>query len=241
MITVFYRAELGFLKSKGLRWLWQAARRLRTGTVGQPRDFIADVIREHARGRSFADIGCMWRVNGRWSFFAEECGATRVTAHDIVPPTEEFDRERARRRSSVAFVQGDINDDETVRRIGVHDVLFFSGVLFHCPNPLWTLSKLRALCGQTLILNTMSVPEMPGLRNALVFYPFLDASQRRIWDIGIGRQTAITTPFSPEAGCSNWLWGFTPSCLASLLSYSGFSVVYRRVRPFHSLFVARAV
>jgi len=33
-------------------------------------------VREHAPGHSFADIGCMWGVNGEYAYLAEEAGAT---------------------------------------------------------------------------------------------------------------------------------------------------------------------
>ena len=81
-----------------------------------------ELLERYAPGRSFADIGCLWRIHGA-TFFAEELGATTVTAVDSEPSTAEFDAELERRHSKVRFVQGDIHDDAAIEEIGVHDVV----------------------------------------------------------------------------------------------------------------------
>ena len=48
-------------------------------------------------------------------------------------------------------------------------------MLYHCPNPLETLRCLREITGEFLILATASTPEVPGLKQACVFYPGLDS------------------------------------------------------------------
>ncbi|MDA2916134.1 class I SAM-dependent methyltransferase [Nitrospinae bacterium AH_259_B05_G02_I21] len=198
------------------------------------------MIKKYASGKSFADIGCMWGVNGFFSFLAEECGAKRVVGVDIYPESEEFLREKNKRNSTVEFVQGDIHLQETISKIGLCDVVFSSGVLYHSPNPPDTLFKLRLICDQRLILCTELIPEMPGIRNAAIFYPFLDESQRRIWNYrGKGKRTAITVPYEPEQGYANWFWGFSPSCVESMLELAGFKVEERYIMPFMGYFVCR--
>ena len=49
-----------------------------------------DVVRRHAAGKTFCDVGCMWKVHGRIAFVAEEVGATAVTGVDVMEPTDEF-------------------------------------------------------------------------------------------------------------------------------------------------------
>lgn len=201
----------------------------------------AELVKKHAVGKSFADIGCMWGVNGFFSFLAEESGATKVVAVDIYPESKEFSDEKQKRNSRIQFVHGDINLFETTEKIGVCDVVFCSGVLYHTPDPVHLLMRLRALCGQTLILNTASIPEIPGIKNAAVFYPFLDRGQRKIWNQGIGSQKAITGPYEPESGYGNWFWGMTPSAIESMLRCAGFEVTERHVFPFRSVFVCKTV
>lgn len=199
----------------------------------------AGLIRTYISGKSFADIGCMWGVDGFFSFFAEEHGATNVVAVDVYPESEKFIEEKRRRNSKIRFVQGDINLPEVTDAIGIQDVVFCSGVLYHTPDPVHMLLRLHAICGETLILNTAAIPEMPGVRNAAIFYPFLNTSQRKIWNRHIGSQKAITGPYEPESGYGNWFWGMTPSAVESMLACAGFEVEERHISPFRAVFVCK--
>ncbi|MEP7076802.1 MAG: class I SAM-dependent methyltransferase [Acidobacteriota bacterium] len=201
----------------------------------------ADLIRQNVKGKSFADIGCMWGINGLNSFIAEDAGASEVVGVDVYSASEEFLEEKKRRNSAIRFVQGDINSAETTEAIGKMDVVLCGGVLYHTPDPVHLLSRLRAICKETLILNTRSIPEMRGLKNAAVFYPYLEAKQRKIWDLGMGAQKAITGPYEVESGYGNWFWGMTPSCVEALLKCAGFEVRERYVQPFECAFVCSAI
>ncbi|MDP3958356.1 MAG: class I SAM-dependent methyltransferase [bacterium] len=198
------------------------------------------LIKKYAGGGSFADIGALWGIDGGNSFLAEESGATRVVAVDVYPASEKFIAEKARRNSKVEFIEGDVNLASTTGKIGECDVVFCSGVLYHTPDPFHLLTRLRSICRGTLILNTASIPELPGIRNGAVFYPFLSDSQRKIWNRHIGSQKAITGPYEPESGYGNWFWGLTPSTLGSMLRLAGFEVMERYVSPFRSVMVCRA-
>lgn len=201
----------------------------------------ASLVRKYAKGKSFADIGALWGVHGANTFAAEEAGAARSVAVDVYPETKEFTTEKARRNSKVEFIMGDINSSETTKKIGQCDLVLCAGVLYHTPDPSHMLMRLRSITKDTLILNTASIPEVKGLQNAAVFYPFLNDSQRNIWNRGIGMQRAITGPYEPQEGYANWFWGMTPSCLESLLRCAGFEVVERYVFNFRCVFVCRAV
>src|SRR5262245_15439232 len=102
----------------------------------------------------------MWDVSGRFSFLAEEAGATRVTGLDVMAATPEFEAEHARRNSAVRFVTGDLHDPATVAEVGVHDVVWCSGVLYHSPYPVLTIRRLRELTGELLLLQTCAIPEL---------------------------------------------------------------------------------
>ena len=49
-----------------------------------------DLVREYAPGRSFVDVGCMWGADARFSFLAEEVGATKITGLDGMAPTDGY-------------------------------------------------------------------------------------------------------------------------------------------------------
>ena len=200
---------------------WLAAARARRRVARRhhgppPREAL---VRRFAPGRSFADVGCMWNVDGAIAFAAQDAGATAVTGLDVMEPTPAFEAERARRGAAVRFVRGDPHDPAVIAEVGVHDVVWCSGLLYHAPHPLLTLERLRELTGQTLLLSTESLPEVPGLRGACVFYPGAD---RR--PFAAPGRVGLESPFDPARGYESWWWGFTPSALRGMLNVSGFQV-----------------
>jgi hypothetical protein len=168
----------------------------------------------------------MWGINGERAFAAEAYGASRVTGVDLMLPTDEYLAEHRRRNSRVEFFNGDINDKDLVHRVGIHDIVWCTAVLFHVPSPLETLERLRAITAKTLVLGCSTIPEIPGVPQACVLYPGLDDRQRGIFalavpDLAIG----VRSPFQRELGYANWWWGITPSALRAMIEVSGFNVV----------------
>lgn len=240
---MLYRWKVRSLKVPRLNHLWRRWR-ARKGDVLGSYDRLPEYIRRHASGRSFADIGCMWGVNGEYAFIAEEAGATKVTAVDVFGPTPEFEEKHRARRSRVEFVLGDITRADTLDRVGEADVVFCAGVLYHHPSPFDLLVALRHICRETLILRTSTIPEVRGLPNAAVYFPMLDARGRELWNLkslGLLHQAGISTEFQPSEGYGNWFWGLTPSCLESLLKTAGFRVDFRATEAFAHTCVCTAV
>src|SRR4051812_31025284 len=78
-----------------------------------------DWVRAHAAGRSFADVGGVFKLVGDMAFLAEEAGAISVTEFDVGdsdliceghPEWGSFDAKRADRGSKVRYVQGNLED-----------------------------------------------------------------------------------------------------------------------------------
>ncbi len=236
---MLYTWKVRFLKTRRGNLLWRRWRAWRGDDVGD-HERLSEYIREYAPGRSFVDIGCMWGVNGEYAFMAEEAGASTVKGVDVFGPTPEFEAKKRAHNSSVEFILGDASQPETIARIGVVDVVFCAGVLYHHPSPFDLLVALRRMCRRTLILRTATIPEVGGPSNVAVFYPMLEPEDRWLWDLrslGLGRQVGITDGFEPSQGYGNWFWGLTPSCLASLLETAGFRIDQRVLEPFAQTFV----
>jgi hypothetical protein len=239
---MLYKLKVNFLKRRRGNLFWRYWRAYRGDDVGSY-NRLPEYIRRYAPGRSFADIGCMWDVNGAYAFMAEEAGATAVKAVDVFGPTPEFEVKKHAVNSSVEFILGDATSPDTISRVGVVDVVFCAGVLYHHPSPFDLLGALRRMCGQTLILRTSAIPEIKGLPNAAVYFPMLKTEDRKVWELkslGVGRQVGITNGFEPEEGYGNWFWGVTPSCLASLLETAGFHVEHRAPEAFAQTFICTA-
>jgi SAM-dependent methyltransferase len=239
---MLYRWKVRALKVPRLNALWRRWTARRGEAVGSYGDLPA-YIRTYARGRSFVDVGCMWGVDGEYAFLAEEAGATRVKGVDVFGPTPEFEQKKAGRHSSVEFILGDITSPATLDRIGLVDVVFCAGVLYHHPSPFDVLVALRRICRETLILRSSTIPEIPGLKNAAVFWPMLDERSRQFWSLrplGVQHQQGISNAFRPDQGYGNWFWGLTPSCLNSLLDTAGFRVEHRATEAFAQTVVCSA-
>ena len=87
---MLYRWKVRLLKIPRVNLWWRQWSARRGRPVGNYAD-LPGLIRRHAPGKSFADIGCMWGVNGEYAFAAEEAGATRVVGVDVFGPTPEFE------------------------------------------------------------------------------------------------------------------------------------------------------
>ena len=197
--------------------------RARLGRAAPPRETL---IAEHVAGRSFVDVGCMWTIHGALCFAAEDAGAASVTGVDVMAPTPQFAAELQRRESKVRFVHGDLHEPRTIERIGRHDVVWCSGVLYHAPHPLLTLERLRELTGDTLLLATETVAETPGRRNTCVIAP------------GRDEHPNAEPATGPDQGFGPWYWGISPSALRTLLKLSGVAVTAEHRTPLHVTVVA---
>ena len=237
-----YDWKVRLLKRARLNYLWRLWESSRGRPPGEYQRLF-DHIRRLAPGHSFADIGCMWGVNGAHAFAAEQAGATIVKAVDVFGPTPEFQVTHRAQQSRVEFILGDCTSPETLARIGQVDVVFCAGVLYHHPSPFDVLVALRRICRETLVLRTSTIPEVDGLPNAAVYFPMLTSGARRLWNLtslGVSHQAGISNAFSGEEGYGNWFWGLTPSCLVSLLETAGFAVELRENEPFAQTIIARA-
>ncbi|MFP3867023.1 MAG: class I SAM-dependent methyltransferase [Desulfobacteraceae bacterium] len=240
---MLYTWKVRLLKIKTVNILWRYWRAWRGDDVGDYKR-LPEYIRQYAPNRSFADIGCMWGVNGEHAFIAEAAGATSVKAVDVFGPTPEFEAKKQALNSSVEFILGDATHPDTLARIGVVDVVFCAGVLYHHPSPFDLLVALRRICRQTLILRSSTIPEIHNLPNAAIYYPHLSPRHRQLWNLsslGVNIQVGIAGGFAPEQGYGNWFWGLTPSCLRSLLETAGFRIDHCAPECFVHTFICTPV
>jgi len=225
-LTTMYRLRLWSEKERQLRRLRSQWIRLQTRRSGEPFTPV-EYIERFAPGRSFVDVGGMYGGNGKYSFKAEDAGASRVMLVDI-DRTPEFDKQRIATGSKVEFTRFDAMSEALHDEIGTFDVVWCFGLLYHVPDPLGLLQNLRRICDQWLLLESLVIPELPGFSNMATFYPGQPQVHRQRWSTvgrgGLDCQLAISTDFDPERGTENNFWGLSPSCVRSLLQVAGFSV-----------------
>ena len=168
----------------------------------------------------------MWSIHGALCFAAEDAGAASVTGVDVMGPTERFSAERARRGSSMRFVQGDMHEPATIAEVGrARRRLVLGRPLPRAASAAHARAPARADDG-TLLLATETIAETPGRRDTCVIAPVARrAPQRR------ARRR-------PGAGYGPWYWGISPSALRTMLKLTGFAVAEEHRTPFHVTVVA---
>ena len=132
---------------------------------------------ENLEGMTVLDIGA-W--NGFYSFEAEKRGAKRVLATDSYCWSGEgwgtkqgFDLAKKVLHSHVEEREIDVLD-LTPEKVGVFDLVLFSGVLYHMRHPLLALERVYSVTGKQLILET-HVDMLGFKRPAIAFYPGREA------------------------------------------------------------------
>jgi hypothetical protein len=157
--------------------------------------------------------------------------------------TDAYTEEHRRRSSIVRFVRGDVHEADVVERIGPHQVVWCSGLLYYTPNPLIALERLRAITSEILILATETIPEVPGLPQACVLFPGLSAQDRRLHRAArpAGTAQGIHTPFDRSQGYGAWWWGMSRSAVRGMLQATGFEVREEHGGPLHATFIAAPV
>tara|TARA_Y100000310_G_scaffold342508_1_gene446081 strand:- start:2419 stop:3147 length:729 start_codon:yes stop_codon:yes gene_type:complete len=114
---------------------------------------------EYFKGKTVLDIGA-W--DGYHSFYAEKCGASSVTAIDLVTWSDEswaskrgFDIAKEVLQSNVRDIKMDIMD-ATPENLGKFDFIIFAGVLYHLKNPFKAIEIIKSLLndGGRLFLET---------------------------------------------------------------------------------------
>jgi hypothetical protein len=187
-------------------------------------------IREHVQGRSFADIGGMFGINGEIAFQAEAAGATQVTLFDSGEPTPQFLERHKTQGSSIRTVQGDLEDPQSMREVGPHDVVWCNGVIYHTPNPFLQLVHLHEITKELLFVGSATIPEIPGVPQACVYYPYLERDDRAPYARGMLKPEGalgVGTEFDerPMYGHGNFWWGITPSAFRAMLRSARFEVI----------------
>lgn len=212
-------------------------------------DHRDDLIREHVPGRTFVDVGGLWGGVNEKGSVAMRAGAQSVTMVDIWPADNEWWVKLREGFAAQGFppareVIGSIDNPATLVETGKHDIVHCSGVLYHCPNPVFTLRNLMAITGDILIIASAVVPrnirnasgEMFVSDDAPLFVPALDDVHRRILSTHIterygGGAWGIDKPTSDwffSDGAPNygpWWWLWTATGFLRLLGAVGFEVI----------------
>jgi hypothetical protein len=172
----------------------------------------------------------MYGIDGDVAFQAEAAGASEITLFDSGEPTPRFLERRDAEGSRIRTVQGDLEDSVSMERVGPHDVVYCNGLIYHTPHPVLQLINLHTITREYLFVGSATIPEVPGVPQACVYYPFLERDQRAPWARGWRDPTGaigVGTAFDPRPmyGHANCWFGITPSAFRAMVRTARFEIV----------------
>ena len=205
-------------------------------------DIRDEYIGRVASGRRFAEFGGLWGVVSEKISVAASAGATSLTMIDILPQDDDLWSLFRRHVGEIAVEThtANLDDSRTVQQLGGRfDVVHCSGILYHCPNPLHSMTQLRKLSNEYLILTSAVVPETIDTSQGRIdlgiggirLVPYLSDQERKIFAAHWGDR-GITGLVGLDVECTwsvddytPWWWLMTPSVIKQMARAVGFEVV----------------
>lgn len=196
-------------------------------------------IAKHVRGKTFADVGFLWGVINEKLSVASRFGATSITGIDQFssssPIWDEFKDRMSQRKVSYNAVTANFLDHNGP----IYDVIHCSGVIYHCPDPIGLLRKLKTYAKERVILTSMITPSRIANKSgeliipeaAAIFVPALADKEKEIvtteWKRILGNKPGGGLTNFSNFDVSNyydWWWLFTPTCLNAMCKACGFEI-----------------
>jgi hypothetical protein len=207
-----------------------------------------DWITSLAPGKSFADIGGLWGLINEKASVAMRAGASSVTMIDIAPQDHELWSEFENHLNKNGLptcerLSYDATSEIFANSGRMYDVIHCSGIIYHLPSPYRLIETLWRVTRETLILTSMTVPEIiendagsldlteglsayiPGLRGktAKVVQRHFELMNLQVHTITTDMGEAWCVDGQPNFG--PWWWLITPSLLQSMAETVGFEIL----------------
>lgn len=179
-------------------------------------------IPESLEGKRVLDVGAF---DGYWTFEALKRGAREVVAIDNWSDLPLLDGSKRVEWDTFDFCKGKLGytDEQCkrytmsvydVERLGMFDVVFFFGALYHCRYPLLALDKLSAVCRDEIYIESAICNDYSPYRHHI--------------GAGYANERDIVMEFYPndELGGieSNW-WAPTLNCMQFMVESAGWKTV----------------
>jgi hypothetical protein len=243
-----------------------------TGVIGRtaPKDPVDRWIQASGLKESFVDIGGIGEFSGNERVtWAKHLGFGRVAMADLEPPGhhlwKHYDEETAKAGISGIenFYEINVDDPAIGDKLGQWEMVHSTGILYHVPNPIYTLRNYVNATKSDLILNTVTVPEKISSEEGTItlpscgvlFLPALSDPERSIlrgyykkkfgWSIddvapsNEVQSSAMMPYLSKDGGLSYYpyWWLFTVHAFEGALRMLGMKVMERWTWEDHAHFV----
>jgi 2-polyprenyl-3-methyl-5-hydroxy-6-metoxy-1,4-benzoquinol methylase len=120
-------------------------------------------VKRYSAGKTFADVGGLWGTINEKVTVAAKAGASAVTMIDTLGKHEIWwekldQRCEAEGVKPYSAIMANIDSPDIFQTTGTFDVVHSNGVLYHCPNPIHTISQLAKLTRDILIIGSSIIP-----------------------------------------------------------------------------------
>ncbi len=201
-------------------------------------------ISHSVHGKTFADVGGLWGTVNEKVSVAARAGARETTMIDITPPDHEAWAQFYQRCADQGVecgksITANVDDPGFAEKVGMYDVVHCSGVIYHCPNPVYTLAQLASISREILIIGSTVIPHhisnskgaIAMEENSALFVPALNDRQREVITFyleevqakAVGINLPLAEGWSMTDYCP-WWYLFTTDYVAGLMRVCGFGV-----------------
>jgi hypothetical protein len=204
------------------------------------------LIREHAAGKSYIDIGGLWGTKGETVTTAIAGGASRATMADFQPLGNEwwerFDAYAAEQGvTEYGRQQIDICRPEAPAALGTYDIVHCAGLMYHVPDLFSFIGNLCAVANEYLLLSSVVMPDVVSNEKGTIEFgpdvsyltPVLSDANREIV-LEFLRSNSIHAsgltndePFfeGTRAKTGPWWWLFSGEFMARVVAMHGLEIL----------------
>ncbi|WP_449246193.1 hypothetical protein [Desulfarculus baarsii] len=212
------------------------------------------ILRKIVRGKSFVDVGGLWKTLGEMVTTAVEGGASRVAMADIQAPGNEwwvkFEAHCAEKGvSGCEMIHVDICAPEGPSKLGKFDVVHCSGIMYHVPDLFRFLGNLVECANEYLMLGSVVMPDsienefgrLDFPEDAAYLAPLLSSSNAKIVSAYLDsinmKAAGLNSPASRGFFVNGrpifgpWWWLFSGTFMSRLIHLVGMEVVEEGPTP----------
>lgn len=205
-------------------------------------------IENVANGNTFVDVGGLWGTVNERVTAAVKSGALSTTMIDMQPEGNylwEAFYGRCRENGVICdkSIVANLDDPLFPSQVGMFDVVHCSGIIYHCPNPLYTISQLARITRKYLIVASSVIPTTINNSegsisledNSALFAPAMTDKQKKIVnryfaEVGANDIFSEQLRYSlieddDDSIYSPWWYLFTPNYFSGLLKVCGAEIV----------------
>jgi len=201
---------------------------------------VEDLIASCVSNKSFVDVGPLWETTNEKISIAHNSGASSITAIDKFPFSESLwidfkNHLQSKNIHKCEFLSMNILEYQNKP----FDIVHCGGVIYHAPDPITLIKKLRSITKEKLIITSTVTPEIISNEfgqfvlpeGSFVFVPALSSQNKRIlskhWSQFLRGRTdggLIHDCIWKVDNYNHWWWLFTPKVLSEMYKSCGFEI-----------------